>query len=301
MKDTLIKATAAEGSIRLLAVLTTNTTKEAQYKHSLSFLTTALIGRAISTSLLLASSMKVKQARVTLKVQSDGPLKGLFVDAGKDGTARGYVGNPALELDLVPRANGQLYFDFAKASGKGYLHVTRDIGKGEPFTSTVELIEGGIGEDIASYLLHSEQTQSAVFVGEKIENRELICSGALIAQVIPKGINNNSLLKLLNDECQKINSFSETLFNSRNDFTNIFNNLFPSLQKEEINIIELNNQISFNCGCSFQRSISAIKLLGKEELTKIIKEEGKSELTCKFCNTKYIISKKELNSIISEL
>ncbi|WP_269622860.1 Hsp33 family molecular chaperone HslO [Prochlorococcus marinus] len=301
MKDNLIRATAANGSISLVAVLITQALNEAKRRHSLSFLTSALLGRAMSTGLLLASSMKVKQGRVTIKIQSDGPLKGLNVDAGCDGTVRGYVGNPKLELDLIKDSEGNHYFDFNSATGKGYLHVTRDIGQGQPFASTVELIQGGIGEDIASYLMHSEQIQSAVFVGEKILNSEIICSGALIAQVLPNAITNKLLINKLDDECKKINFFSEKLFQCRNNLQDIFKMTFPSLTKENILIKDKPKAISFKCRCSRTRSISALKLLGKEEIINILNEDKKSEIRCNYCNSIYLIEETELKAIIDQL
>jgi len=301
MKNTLVKATTDDGSIRLIAVLTTEAANEAKVRHSLSFITSVLLSRAMSAGLILASSMKVKQGRITIKIQSDGPLKGLYVDAGKNGTVRGYVGNPTLELDLINTSNNKPYFNFSKAVGQGYLHVTRDNGQGEPFTSTVEIIEGGIGEDIASYLLHSEQTKSAVLVGEKIEHNKIVCSGALMAQVLPKAKENNLLINQLSEECKKISNFSEILSESRNNLPDLFSNLFPSLSNQGIRVLEINNEIHFNCRCSMQRSISALQLLGRKELIEILNEDKKSELTCKFCSSKYLIDENMLISIIKEM
>ena len=74
--------------------------------------------------------------------------------------------------------------------------------------------------------------------------------------------------------------------------------IFPDLDQSSEDILSTSQEVHFKCRCSRERSLSALKILGKDELNEMIKDDGKAELICQFCKKVYLITKEELISLI---
>ncbi len=293
MADQLIRATAAEGGIRAVGVITTRLTEEARGRHKLSYVATAALGRTMAAGLLMASSMKRTGSRVNVRVKGDGPLGGILVDAGLDGTVRGYVGNPSVELP--PNAKGKL--DVGGAVGGGYLYVVRDIGYGYPYSSTVELVSGEIGDDVAHYLVNSEQTPSALVLGVFVGAGGVTAAGGLLVQVLPKAARDEALVETLESRVAGLAGFTP-LLQAGKTLPEIFNDLLGDMG---LVIFPERQMLRFHCGCSFDRVLGALKILGEAELQDMIVKDDGAEATCEFCGNVYQASSDQLAQLIADL
>ena len=294
MVDQLIRATAADNGIRAVGVITTQLTQEARKRHHLSYVATAALGRSMAGALLLGSSMKQPQSRVTMRIKGNGPMKGLYADAGLDGTVRGYVDAPEVELPL--NLYGKL--DVGGAIGDvGFLNVVRDIGFGEPYTSTTELISGEIGDDLTYYLATSEQTPSALMLGVFVDEQQVQAAGGLLVQIMPKASTDEALVSLLESRIAGLQSFS-ALLRSGKTLPMIFEDLLGDLGLEFLGEPQ---PVWFHCPCTKERVSNAIPLLGESDLADMIAKGETAEANCHFCNETYLIPPDELRTILAQM
>lgn len=293
MADQLIRGTAADNGIRLVGVVSTKLTEEARQRHKLSYVATAALGRTMASALLLASSLKKQDARINLRIKGDGPLGGLFVDAGPDGRVRGYVNNPNVELP--PNAKGKL--DVGGAVGKGFLYAVKDLGYGHPYSSTVELVSGEIGDDVTHYLSTSEQTPSALMLGVFVGAEGVAAAGGILLQILPKAARDESLVAKLESRLGALSGFTPLLRQGKS-LQDIFQDL---LGDEGLTIFPETQLVRFDCGCTFDRMMGALKLLGQDELQDMIETDGGAEATCNFCNEVYHADVDHLSRLIEEL
>lgn len=294
MADQLIRATAADGGIRIVGVTTTRLTEEARQRHKLSYVATAALGRTMSAGLLLASSMKRAESRVNIRVRGNGPLGGIMIDAGLDGTVRGYVDHP--EVELPPNEVGKL--DVGGAVGhEGYLYVVRDVGYGYPYSSTVELVSGEIGDDVTHYLVSSEQTPSALMLGVFVGAEGVTAAGGLLIQVLPKAARDEALVEKLEARVAALSGFTP-LLRAGKTLPQIFEELLGDMG---LQILPESQLVRFYCGCSFNRVLGALKILGQSELQDMIDKEEDPEVICHFCGEVYRANQEQIGQLLHEL
>lgn len=294
MTDKLIRAIAADGGIKAVGAIATSLTEEARRRHKLSYVATAALGRTMVSGLLLASNMKKEGSRVNIHVKGNGPLGTILADAGLDGTVRGYVQNPSVELP--PNDLGKL--DVGRAVGSdGYLHVVRDVGYGRPYSSTVKLVSGEVGDDVASYLVTSEQTPSALLVGVFVGEMGVTAAGGILLQVMPKAARDLSLIELLESRVSQLSGFTP-LLQAGKTLREIMEELLGDL---ELFVFPESQEISFHCGCSFQRVLGALKMLGEAELQDMIEKDDGAEAVCQFCGEVYQANESQLTQLIADL
>jgi molecular chaperone Hsp33 len=300
MADQLIRATAADSGIRAVAAVTTGLTREAQQRHRLSDVATVALGRTLSAGVLLVSSMKTPKARINIRVKGDGPLKRILVDAGVDGTVRGYVGQAQVELPQAALVGtgleAQPVWDVAAAVGRtGAIHVLRDYGYGQPYSSTVELVSGEIGEDLSHYLATSEQTPSGLMLGVHLESAQVQVAGGLLVQILPKAARDLALADLLQSRMESLRGFTQLLCQGLS-LEQILQDLLGDL---DLQIFPQVQPLRFHCSCSRDRALGALTLFSPTELQEMITQDGGAEATCDFCGNVYTASVADLEAMMA--
>lgn len=284
-KDYLIKAVDKERQIRVTVAHTTNLVEEAHKRHNTSATASAALGRVLTAALMMGSDLKGEQDTLTLRVVGDGIAGAIVASVDSHGNGRGLISNPS--ADVPSKYPGKL--DVSGIIGKeGYLEVIKDIGLKQPFVGRVELVNGEIGEDLASYFAMSEQIPSLVSLGVLVDRDLSIKSaGGIIVQAMPGA--DDSLLEIIENNALNMGPVSNLIVES-NSLNDILDRLFEGLEFEVL----AQSPLNFKCNCSSDRLRAILASFTVEELQDIYEKEGVLEARCNFCNEVYNFNIEEI-------
>jgi molecular chaperone Hsp33 len=293
MPDRILTATAVDGSFSVVAGITTELVRDMQRRLELAPTASAAVGRLLTGAALLGASLKGKE-KLTLQVAADGPLKGLVADVQLNSAAeigaRGYARRPDVDVPLNERGK----FDVGGAVGRGYLQVTRSFEVGQPYVGIVELQSGEIGDDIASYLMTSEQIPSVVALGVLANPNGIKASGGIIAQVLPGA--DEKTIRTLEERATAMPPVTTQIDGGATPEDLVAAIAGPLAVRHTREYA-----LAFTCTCSRERVERALLGLGRDELEKILREQERTEAICEFCKTAYVLTPEEVTGLIERL
>ena len=288
MADYIVRATAANAQIRAFAITSRDTVEHARSVHDLSPVVTAALGRLMTGAVMMGSMLKGGKDLLTLQINGRGPVRSLVVTADAGGHVKGYAGSP--QAMMPPNSAGKL--DVGGVIGKGTLTVIKDMGLKEPYSSTVALQTGEIGDDLTYYFAASEQVPSVVALGVLMDrNNTVKQAGGFIIQLMPFA--QEEVIQKLEEKISGLKPVT-TLLEEGNTPEQILSLILGDMGLE---IME-KTPVQFLCGCTKERVEKVLYSLKKEDIKEMIAEGRDVELHCHFCNTDYVFTVDELKKMI---
>lgn len=289
MNDYLVKATTTDGMFRAYAVNAKQLVATAQSDHDTWNASSAALGRTLIGTVMLAESVEKNGEAVTVKIDGKGPVGQIVADSDSNGHVKGYIQNPHVHLPL----NDQHKIDVGKAVGiNGFIEVSRAAEGEDPYTGSVPLTSGEIGDDFTFYLAQSEQIPSAVGVSVFVNDDNSIgAAGGYMIQVLPDATE-DAINKVV-DRIKEIPMISELLLDNQSP-EDILELIFGKGQLHFLQTIP----VEFSCNCSkfrFGRDLEGIPV---PQLETMLKEDHGIDVTCNFCGKQYHYNEEELTKII---
>lgn len=287
LPDTLQRFVFENTPIRGNLVNLTSTLQLALNKQHLPAGLKRALGELMAASALLTATLKMSGSLV-LQIQSKGALKLLVVECNSE------FGIRATAKWKGEVSDEQSLFDLLS---QGQFMITLDPKDGRQAYQGIVALEGdSISTILENYMLRSEQIDTKIWLN---------CDGnaavGMLLQKLPDTMNQITKSEDLSaedlDAWNRIGHLADTI--TDDELLNlptetILTRLF---HEEDVRLFEASNT-KFHCSCSRESVSGMLRMLGNDEITSIIEEQGKIEVNCDFCNAHYSFDKVDATQLM---
>lgn len=274
--DYIFRAIARENKIRVIGIDAKESVEKICKAQATLPLTTMAFARFLLAGAMIGVLEKGNNG-ITMQINSDGPVKMLFMQATSNGLIRGYVSNPTGDLELD---ENKLSIENV-IGNNGILSVTKTIDAEHNFTSDVILTESNITQDIAYYFFASEQIPTILNLQVSLDDEGYVSEAKGYLIQLLTGYEEEDVVFLEGLKLDKIKDLKEDMVNMFSDFQLL----------EEIKVKDI-------CDCSKEKFLTGIASLSNEDLKELAQDD--IEVVCQFCSKVYKYSKEDIENIIKE-
>lgn len=290
--DYLVRGITEDGEFRMAACRATGLANEARRRHETKSGATKILSETMAAAVLVGAHLEDGE-RMSLQFACNGPVRGVMSDAtaGTDGMfVRGFIANPQVYAELDEAPGGPPPF------GTDGTLVGIQSSPGQVlYQGTVPIVAGDVARDVSNYLTRSEQTQSVMALGSALApDRSMAHASGILLQVLPGGSDAKfaEYHRVLNDPSLRARIAAEPTPEEAVE------TLMNAVTHESPYRILTRVDVSFRCDCSREKVADVIRMLGRDEIGKLMSEQGRAEVTCRFCNERYVLDKAELGVIL---
>jgi molecular chaperone Hsp33 len=240
----------------------------------------ALLGELLVATCLLTATLKF-EGEIAVQLQGDGPVKYAVINGDDKQNMRGIA-------RMQSEVSGTTVKELV---GKGYMVITITPTKGERYQGIVPLEHDTLSKCIESYFEQSEQLKTRLwFATDTTEGKAKACG--LFLQVLPvdkqKSINDFTHLEALSDTIKR----EELLeLDANTVLTRLYHEDNPRVFDPQA--------ITFKCGCSREKTITALVNVGQQALLDDVAENGAVNISCHYCLKEYAFDEQDIKNIFN--
>lgn len=238
-----------------------------------------LLGEMMVATSLLTATLKFTGS-ITVQIQGDGPLSLALVN-----------GSDEQKIRALARLQGDIRDDMTlnEMIGKGVLVITITPTEGERYQGVIALDKPTITECLEDYFERSEQLQTQLLIRTGEINGTPVAAGMLL-QIMPDGVGEDG-------DFEHLATLTATVKDEEIFALSAEELLYRLYHEETVEIYPPQN-VEFFCGCSQERSGSALLLLEETEIDEILAEHnGSIDMQCECCGTHYLFNKDAIEKL----
>lgn len=247
-----------------------------------------LLGELMAATCLLSATLKF-EGEITVQLQGDGPIGYMSINGDHNQKMRGIA---KLKPDQANTQGTSLH----ELIGKGTMVITIRPKKGAAYQGVVALEQTTLAGCLAHYFEVSEQIPTKIWLYSDDDKQQI--AGSLI-QLLPDGDGSSENLTKQESDFEHISQLTNTIKADEVFSLEAQALLYRLYHQEKVSLFDP-QAVSYQCGCSHDKCLSAISQIEANEIESILAEQSKISMTCDYCLTTYDFFYEDLKSFISK-